>query len=216
MKKILLLGILLVSVGGKLHAQTIAEWLQQEKTQKQYLLQQIAALKVYTRHVQRGYKIAKEGLTAIGGFTKEEFDLHSNFIQSLKTVNPRIKHYAKVAAIVALQVKIVQDYDHIYRQLRGSPAYSVGERAYIRSVFGRLLDDCAQTLDELMAVTTDATLEMKDDERLKRIDQLFHGMQDKYAFSQSFSNDVRLLATSRVQEQAAIKMSRAWQSIINK
>ena len=45
------------------------------------------------------------------------------------------------------------------------------------------------TIDEFIAVTTSNELEMKDDERLKRIDTLYNDMQGKYTFAQSFANE---------------------------
>ena len=70
---------MLFLAAGTVEAQTFSEWFRQKKTQKKYLLQQIAALQVYIGYAQKGYRIAKEGLTTIGGFTKGEFDLHSDF-----------------------------------------------------------------------------------------------------------------------------------------
>lgn len=215
MKKALLFLLLLVSAAGSLRAQTFAEWFQQKKTQKKYLLQQIAALQIYIGYAQKGYKIAKEGLTTISGFTKGEFNLHGDYFNSLKTVNPEVRKYVKVADIIALQVKIVQDYNRTYGQLAKSDAFSSEEQDYIRRVFGRLLGDCEQTLDELITITTDGKLEMKDDERMARIDKLYLDMQDKYTFSQSFSNDAKLMAAARTKEQTEIQTSRALQGIKN-
>lgn len=196
-----------------LHAQTFNEWFRQKETQKKYLLQQIAALQVYMGYLQKGYKIAKDGLNTISGFTKGELNMHTDYFNSLKTVNPTIKRYARGADIIALQIQIVQDYHNSYRQLCNTNAFTANELSYINNVFTRLLDDCAQTLDALTAVTTAGKLEMKDDERLRRIDQLYADMQDKYDFSQSFSNDARVLAASRLQEQKDIQTSRAWLGI---
>ncbi|WP_074418231.1 TerB family tellurite resistance protein [Sediminibacterium sp.] len=215
MKKVLVLLLLFVSATGSLQAQTFAEWFQQKKTQKKYLLQQIAALQVYIGYAQKGYKIAKEGLTTISGFTKGEFNLHGDYFNSLKTVNPKVRKYVKVADIISLQVKIVQDYNRTYGKLAKSDAFSSEEQDYIRRVFGRLLNDCEQTLDALIAVTTDGKLEMKDNERMKRIDQLYTDMQDKYTFSKSFSNDASLIAAARIKEQTEIQTSRALQGIKN-
>ncbi len=215
MKKILLFLLLFVSVASNLRAQTFAEWFQQKATQKKYLLQQIAALQVYIGYAKKGYKIAKEGLNTIGKFTKGEFDLHTDYFNSLKTVNPEVKRYAKVADIIALQVKIVQNCNWTQRRLNSSDAFSGDELAYIGRVFRRLLDDCAQTIDELVTITTDGKLEMKDDERMKRIDQLYLDMQDKYTFSQSFSNDAKSLAASRVREKTDVQTSRALHGIKN-
>lgn len=204
-----------MSGAGSLQAQTFSEWFRQKKTQKKYLLQQIAALQVYIGYAQKGYKIAKEGLTTIGGFTKGEFDLHGDYFNSLKKVNPEIKQYAKVADIIAMQLKIVKDYNRSYGQISRSNAFNNGELEYIRRVFSRLLDDCDQTLDELIAVTTSGKLEMKDDERMGRIDRLYLDMQDKYSFSQSFSNDAKTLAVARAKENTEIQTSRALQGIKN-
>jgi len=216
MKKILLFLLFFISAAGSLQAQTFAELFQQKKTQKKYLLQQIAALQVYIEYAQKGYKIAKEGLTTIGGFTRGEFNLHTDYFNTLKSVNPEIKHYAKVAEIIALQVQIVQNYHRTYRQLNSSDAFSDNELAYISRVFSRLLDDCAKTLDELITITTDGKLEMKDDERIARIDKLYLDMQDKFTFSRSFSNDASLLAASRIKAQTDIQTGRALQGIKNK
>lgn len=216
MKKMLLFLLFFGSMAGSLKAQTFAEWFRQKKTQKKYLLQQIAALQLYIGYAQKGYQIAKKGLTTIGGFTRGEFNLHSDYLNSLKTVNPEIRKYAKVADIIALQVKIVQNYNITYRQISSSNAFSNDELSYIRSVFTNLLDDCKKTLEELIAVITDGKLEMKDDERIARIDKLYLDMQDKFIFSRSFGNDATLIAASRIKEQTDIQTSRALQGIKNK
>jgi hypothetical protein len=215
MKKIILFLLLFVSAGSSLQAQTFAEWFRQKKTQKKYLLQQIAALQVYIGYAQKGYNIAKEGLATIGGFTRGEFNLHTDYFNSLKSVNPEIKRYVRVGDIIALQVKIVQNYNRTYRRLNSGDAFSNDELAYIGRVFSRLLDDCNKTLDELIAVTTAGKLEMKDDERMKRIDILYFDMQDKFTFSQSFSNDAVLFAASRIKEKTDIQTSRVLNGINN-
>lgn len=215
MKKIILFLLLFVSAGNSLQAQTFAEWFQQKKTQKKYLLQQIAALQVYIGYAKEGYNIAKEGLATIGGFTRGEFNLHTDYFNSLKSVNPEIKRYARVADMIALQVKIVQNYNRTYRRLNSSGAFSNDELAYIGRVFSRLLDDCDKTLDELITITTAGKLEMKDDERMKRIDKLYLDMQDKFTFSQSFSNDAVSLAATRIKEKTDIQTSRVLNGINN-
>lgn len=215
MKKILLALLVFVSAAGSLKAQTFAEWFQQKKTQKKYLIQQIAALQIYIGYAKKGYKIAKEGLNTIGGFTKGEFNLHTDYFNSLKSVNPEIRRYVKVAEIIALQVKIIQNYNRTYRQLNSSDAFSEDELAYIGRVYSRLLDDCDKTLDELITITTDGKLEMKDDERIERIDKLYLDMQDKFTFSQSFSNDAKSLAASRLNDKSDVQTSRVLQGIKN-
>jgi hypothetical protein len=49
---------------------------------------------------------------------------------------------------------------------------------------------------------------MIDDERIKRIDQLYTDMQDKYSFCQSFGEECSVLAIQRLSEQNEILMSK--------
>lgn len=190
-------------------AQNAAELTKQKKTQKKYLIEQIVALQLYISYVKKGYSIAKEGLNTISSFKRGEFNLHTDYFNSLKSVNPKIRQYAKVADIVAMQVAIIQCYTRTRRQIQESSAFNPKELDYIIRVLDRLLEDCENTLDQLITVTTDDNLEMKDDERLKRIDILYQDMTDKYIFSQSFSNETILLAASRIKENIDVQTSRA-------
>lgn len=214
MKKFIILMLLAV-VSSSTNAQTFAEWFRQSATQKKYLLQQIAALQVYIGYVQKGYSIAKEGLNTISDIKHGEFNLHKDYFNSLKTVNPKIKNYSKVADIIALQVNIVKIYKEAAKQLKQSGSFNTREISYINGVFERLLDDCTKTIDALITVTTSGELEMKDDERLKRIDALYSDMRDKYTFVQGFSNEAKLLATSRIKEQNDIQTIRAFNGLKN-
>lgn len=207
MKRLVILLLFAILSSGT-QAQTFAEWFRQKATQKKYLLQQIAALQVYIGYVQKGYSIAKEGLNAISDIKHGEFNLHKDYFNSLKTVNPKIQNYSKVADIIALQVSIVKTYKEAIKQVRQSGTFNAGEISYVNGVFERLLDDCTKTIDALIAVTTSGELELKDDERLKRIDMLYSDMQDKYTFAKAFSNEAKLLAASRIRELNDIQTMR--------
>jgi hypothetical protein len=214
MKRLIILILFaILSTGTK--AQTFAEWFRQSATQKKYLLQQIAALQLYIGYAKKGYSIARQGLNTIGDIKHGEFDLHKDYFISLKTVNPKIKKYSKVAGIVLLQVNIIKIYKEAAEDLKQSGSLNSGEINYINGVFDRLIDDCAKTIDALITVTKSGQLEMKDDERLKQIDALYRDMQDKYTFVQDFSNEARLLAISRISEQNNIQTSRALNGIKN-
>jgi hypothetical protein len=207
MKKIIIIILLgLFATGAK--SQTFAEWFQQKKTQKKYLLQQIAALQIYIGYLQKGYSIAKNGLTEISDFKNGEFNLHSDYFSSLKNVNPKIKNYARIADIISFQLKIVQTYHEIYQRAKQCNAFNTDEIAYVFRVFGRLLDDCTASIDELITLTTSGKLEMKDDERLQRIDALYKDMQNKYTFTKTFSNEVIELAAERLKEKNDVQTSR--------
>ena len=114
-RKMLFAGLVICLSGMVIpvQAQTWSEWFKQKKTQKKYLLQQIAALEVYAGYLKKGYKIFDGGLSAIRDITHGEFNLHNAFISSLKQVSPEIRKDARIAEIIALQVSIMKAFERI-------------------------------------------------------------------------------------------------------
>jgi len=190
------------------NAQTLAEWTQQKKTQIQYLLDQIAANKVSIDYLEKGYELARTGLNTIQNIKKGDFNLHRDFFGSLEIVNPKIKTYTRVADIIAYQVRIVKNISTTIKNLKESGQFNTDELDYSKGVFENLLDECVKNVDELYLVITSGDLQMSDDERIKRIDQLYTDIQDKYSLCQSFGEECSVLAIKRLSEQIEILMSK--------
>jgi len=207
MKKIIVIASLICFVQS-LSAQTFAEWFRQKSTQKKYLLQQIAALQVYIGYVSKGYSIAKKGLNTIQDIKHGDLNLHSSYFTSLVTVNPKIKRYAKVADILALEIDITKQAAKTIKDCRNSHQLTTAESDYLQKVFNTLLDDCAKCLDALFNIITNSQLSMKDDERIAAIDKLYDDMADKQIFIRSFSNTSRGLCLQRENDQRDIIISK--------
>jgi hypothetical protein len=197
-KSILITMLFLATINVK--AQIVKEILQQKQTQIEYLVNQIAALKVYIGYLQKGYKIADEGLSWISHFKDGEFKLHKDYFASLKKIKPAISSYSRVYDITSLQMLTQQSYEQAMTKVRSGGLFSAPEIDYMQKVYERLLNDCSNKLSELSAVTTADKLEMKDDERIRRIDRIFLEMQSNYTFSQDFSNRAFIMAASRKKE----------------
>ena len=208
MKKILLFATVCLFASVSSNAQTFDEWFNQQSTQKKYLLQQIAALQVYLSYAKKGYNIVTSGVNTIHNIKNGDVNLHRDFINRLKNVNPAIRRYAKVADIIAYQIKITKQIRLTLQQIRETKQFTEAELDYCKLVFDTLLDECIKTVEELILVTTSGELEMKDAERLKRIDGLYADVQNKYSFACSFSEDMGLLAMQRLGEQMEINRSK--------
>jgi hypothetical protein len=206
MKKIALVLLFTGFLNGNSYAQA---------KQREELLKQIAAFKVYIDYAQKGYSIAQKGLSAIGDFKRGEFNLHADYFNSLKKINPKIKSYARVAEIISLQVKVLKNYSRTIRQIQQNDLFHGDEIAYIKRVLERLIENCDRTLAELIVIITEGKLEMKDDERMKRIDVLYQNMLESYTFCEDFSNQTRLMSLSRGKEAIDVKTSRALQGFNN-
>lgn len=198
----------MVLCAENLSAQTSSEWFRQKATQKKYLLQQIAALKVYSGYLSKGYSIAKNGLNTIKNIKKGDLLQHSNYFNSLVAVNPQIKRYKKVAGIIAMQLSIAKQSGNTIKIFINNHHFTPTEINYLHGVFNTLLSDCAQNLDELLNLITNGNLQMKDDERIKAIDKIYVDMQDKQQFVRAFTNNAAGLSIQRSNEENDIIISK--------
>lgn len=201
-KVVLIIGI--VVCVQHTHAQTFNEWFRQKKTQKKYLLQQIAALKVYLDYLKKGYKIVDKGLTIVGDIKQGKFDMDIEYLESLKNVNSAVSGSAKVAAIIAYQRKIMVGFRRLKASANESDFLSDDEKHYVQDVYANMLRESEFSLDELDRVLSGSEFEMKDDERVKRIDGIYVDMKDKFEFTKSFSNSTGILIAQRSKDAQEI------------
>jgi hypothetical protein len=192
MKKIILLCLILLFLNHEIQAQA---------KQRKELLLQIAALQVYIDYAKKGYSVVSKGLNFIGDAKRGEVNLHGDYFTSLLKINPKVKNYYKTAEILSIQFKIMKICKRTYSDLTGSDLFHGNELDYIERSFERLLENCSDTLDQLLIITTDSKLELKDDQRIERIDALHKMMLEDYNFCLSFSNEAKLLYLSKSREK---------------
>ncbi len=206
MKKVIVSALMLIST-TVVCAQTFAEWFRQKATQKKYLLQQIAALKVYEGYLSKGYQIARSGLHTIGNIKHGDFNLHDTYFNSLKTISPKLRNYQKVAIIVLMQAGISRQAASCIQFCRNSGQLTPDELLWLQTTSNSLLADGATNLKALSSIVTNGEYSMKDNERLARIDQIYNSMLDNKTFCSSFSNACRGLCMQRKNEQFEIQQS---------
>lgn len=195
--KTLLIGFVLFAFSFQpLRAQSFDEWFNQKKTQIKYLTQQIAALQAEESSLRQGYAMLKSEWTAIGNFKNGEFGLHQSYYNSLSAVNPIVKNSTDLTTIQAEQQSIISQFNAI----SSLPGLMTTEQTYIAGVRQNVINQCNKDLDDLRTVLTAGQLVMSDDERIKRINQITAAIKDKYVFTCSFTDQVKILAAQRNQE----------------
>lgn len=205
MRSIKIVGIvLLMLVSAMLQAQTLSEWVRQKKTQKKYLIEQIAALQVYLGYAKKGYEIAGTGLSTIRDITGGEFKLHDLFIRGLKKASPAIRSDVRIGEIIAIQVSIFKAFNGLASGFKGD------HLDYVLEVKAGVITECLNDLEELYLVITSGKAEMADDERLERLNRIYASMQDKSAFTQDFYNKASMLLNLQRSEQNAIEQLRRY------
>lgn len=188
-------------------AQTIQEFTDQKKVQRKYLVQQIIGLKVYLEYAAKGYRLAKNGLATIGKIKEGDFSLHQAFFQSLQIVNPKIASSAKVAATLATGIQTIQGIREVVAAMKVSHQFTPEEIGAFSATLEGLLLSCTTTLDELIRLLTSGHYEMRDEERLKRVDQMANEMEAHYAYGMEQATRLKLLAQQRLAQQIEVTYS---------
>jgi hypothetical protein len=170
------------------------------------MLKQIALLAVHVRELENAIEIARDGLTAIHEIKNGEFNLHNLFFSSLKSVNPAVSKYSRIAVIIADQISIITDFKNLSQRLKTEKRITGIELSYVKSVYSHIAAECSKSLGDLIIVTASGSLEMTDDERIKRIDLIYDDMNDKFAFSRQFTSKTSQLVNERESQYKDLRL----------
>lgn len=171
------------------------------------MLQQIVLLKTYGGYLKKGYSIAKDGLSFIGRMKSGELNLHTLFFEGLQLVNPSLRDYKNVYAIIKLSSQILEVQRNVEQQLADDLFYA-NEKEYIRRVFARVGQQAENDLETLREVLTDNAIVADDAQRIERIDALKAEMEARYIFTRSFGDEALGLIAARKREQKEVRASR--------
>ncbi len=205
--KTLFIFLIGISLSGSLCSQTLAEWTQQKKTQQKYLLQQIEAFRIYLGYAKKGYDIVQKGLATVQNIKDGEWNLHKDFFEALSIVNPSVKKYAKVSDIIATQVKMTKQLAILNNLVKQNKSLTPDEIEYVVKITTQLFTRCIEHLDELILVISSGHLEMKDDERIRRLDNIYAKIEEDAIFLRSFGNSITMLSGQRLHENREIELS---------
>ncbi|OJV52278.1 MAG: hypothetical protein BGO31_05460 [Bacteroidetes bacterium 43-16] len=193
--------------------QTAGEWLRQKSTQRKYLLQQIAALRTYSGYLKKGYDVVKDGSGLIKELTGGEFNLHKDYFESLKNVNPALLKNKKVETMLSLQQWMGKSRRRSRENATTANYFSTGEIQSLRKVLEGLEQDCDDRLEELLLVISDGKLEMSDEQRIKRIDNLYKTMQHLYGLHRKTESTISTLKQHREREIRELELLRKMQGL---
>lgn len=207
MKKIItLLGLFALSL--TIHAQGLGAWFSQHTTQLEYLIKQIALLKEHVSGIQKGYRIAKDGLHVISDLKNGEFNLHRSHFDSLKTVSATVKKYKRIGAIILLEKSTLKYCNNFKNQLQNNKGLQSPELNYAVAVSDKIIENCIELLDALTQLVTDNQFAMDDVGRMERIDLLYEQAIRNYRFANGLGNKARFVIDNRERELINLHQSR--------
>lgn len=176
----------------------------QEAQQLLLNVEKLSQLKNILTDMKRGYEMVSKGYNTVKNIAEGNFSLHEVFLDGLMLVSPEVRKYRKVADIVSMQADLVSEYKGAFKRFGSGGNFSVSELEYLGKVYGQLLDQSMDNLDQLVMVITAGKLRMSDEERLRVIDRVFAELEDKLQFLRSFNRETGLLNLQRAQEKAEL------------
>jgi hypothetical protein len=191
-------------------AQFWNELFRQKKTQKKYLLQQIAALKQYAMLLKNGYRVVNEGLTFINDVKHGHFTLDNRYFQSLKIVNPSVKG--------GIGLQTIDDQLQSLSQIRSScityckkySAYNAVDIGLVDHSYNVLITKAAEYKVAFKQLNTDLLFNMSDNDRAERMIDLLQQVENLVAFACKFDRTTRQYAEATAREKVAIQSLADW------
>lgn len=189
-------------------AQLFKEWFRQNRTQREYLKEQIAQLKIYLELTKEGYKIAKTGLNTIHQIKNGEFKLHKNRFDSLLIVKSGITSLSGLQQISDLHGSVNEICEKLPREIEDCQGLSTGQKKQFTLALKILYDDCQVLVYGFFAVIRDGQLSMTDDERINRIAYFQQEFEKNYLFAQDLRRQVGLVCDQTKKETEEIQNRR--------
>lgn len=205
--------IIILLSGVQTNAQTWNEWFRQKKTQKKYLVQQIAALKVYLKYLKQGYRIVDKGLNIVGDIKDGNFHSHKTYFESLRQVKSVVASSGNVSSLLYYEELILMLASKIKTDFIGNPLLTDDEAQYVQMVCENLTKLSIENIDNVNDLLTSQRLEMKDNERIERLRVLCEESKERLSFTREFYNSNHLLVTQRDEEHSNIERHETLESL---
>lgn len=199
MKRVILIVLLFRSCIGLGYAQS------QEAQQLLLNVEKLSQLKNILSDMKRGYQVVSKGYNTVKNIAEGNFSLHEVFLDGLMLVSPEVRKYRKVTDIVSMQADLISEYKGAFKRFSSGGNFSVSELDYLGKVYGQLLNQSLDNLDQLVMVITAGKLRMSDEERLRVIDRVFTELEDKLVFLRNFNRETSVLNLQREREKTELK-----------
>ena len=164
--KIILCLIIGIFICMQLFAQT------QELQQLRLDLEKLSQFKAILSEMKSGYQSLTGGYNHIISGSKENYDLHGKYLNSLLQVSETVKRDPSILRIHSNQTRMITAYRTMMAKYQSSGLFSINEIVEIGNDFQPILESCSADLDLVTEVLRPGKLRMTDAERLAVLDKV--------------------------------------------
>jgi hypothetical protein len=158
------------------------------------------AAEVYLALTEKGYEIARKGLTTISDIKNGEFKLHKNRFDSLRIVKSELTALSRLQHITDLHGSINEICEKLPAEIQGCQLLDAVLKKQMITGLKALYDDSQVLIGGFFMVIRDGQVSMTDDERIVRIDELCQAFEENYLFAQNLRKEFGLVCKSAAAE----------------
>ena len=148
--------------------------------------------------------LSKLNLGQIGDWDQKFKDIYSEYFNELKEVKTAISYFQEVTGIIAQQSQLVSEYKQAYRLVQTDKHFSASELNYIYGVYSGIISESVKSLDQIILVLTNFSLQMSDEARLKIIRQASNDIERDTGDLRNFNNQTAQISLQRSKDQQEI------------
>lgn len=146
----------------------------------QRAIQQITNI---TEQIQQKYQLVRQIQE-----TNKIYNQGKEWYDGLRKVNRTVAEYRKIHETLALTADIVDIYATNLPKLKSDRNFRPEEVRHMVYIYGKLLEESSQLVDELSLGARASSLSLTDKERLDLINQTYRKVQEHKALVQYFTN----------------------------
>lgn len=132
--------------------------------------------------------LSKLKLDEIGGWVDKQKNLYKDYYEELAKVKNIIAYYQRIKDITQKQVRLIDEYKRAWNLFQKDKNFSVDELSYMAKVYGGILEQSADNMEQIYLVINSFKTQMTDAKRLELIaaaaDKVDNNYYDMMRFSQ--------------------------------
>lgn len=206
----LLIWIAILLSSATVQGQTLREWIQQKKTQKRYLLQQILANESLLFALRKGYQVSQNGLRGLWWDWEQETGWHRLFFDRLKYISPDMLEYARLGELIAGYLQAMRQARIQVSTLTSSAGFQPSEIRWVHEVYAALQTHGERLLLEMIALLIDKELELAPEERMGRAAALREKIKIWSGDFQEFTNEIKSIRLLREFKRQELRTWEHW------
>lgn len=153
--------------------------------------------------------LSKLKLNEISDWTERQKELYQEYYDELKKVKSIISYYKRIRDITDKQARLVSEYQRYWEMFFQDSHFSDDELAYMQKVYGGILSESLQNMEQIFTIIESFTTQMSDGQRLKLINDAADRIDQNYNDLAAFNKENVMLSLQRAKTKSeAAKMKR--------